>query len=142
MRPKDPIEELHESRVFKRLKKICDDYAQRATRFVSEIAPVLATTSKFFPNYTRHDANHGYRVLRRIEQILKPGCFVSTNDEALSATELFLLIASAYAHDLGMTVPLQADYPTTNESIARPINSKRGVGPHTNPAKSTNLQAA
>jgi len=49
MRPKDPIEELHESRVFKRHKKISDDYAQRATRFVSEIAPVLASTSKFFP---------------------------------------------------------------------------------------------
>ena len=39
-------------------------------------------------------------------------------------------------------VHLQEDYPITSESIARPINSKRGAGPHTNSAKSTNLQAA
>ena len=104
MRVKDPIEELHESQLFKRLKELSDDYAERITKFVSEITPVLATTSRFFPYYTRHDANHGYRVVRRIAQVLKPSCFESASGDALTATELFLLIASAYAHDLGMTV--------------------------------------
>jgi hypothetical protein len=128
MRPKDPIEELRESCLFKRLKELSEDYAQRAVRFVSEIAPVLATTSRFFPYYTRHDANHGYRVLRRIEQILKPSCFASVNDEALSATELFLLIASAYAHDLGMTV-----FPGEEKALAESISIPLDPSWETNP---------
>lgn len=128
MRPKDPIEELHESCLFKRLKDLSEDYAQQGVRFVSEVAPVLATTSRFFPYYTRHDANHGYRVLRRIEQILKPSCFASTNDKALSATELFLLIASAYAHDLDMTV-----FPGEENGLAEALSIPLDLGWETTP---------
>lgn len=128
MRPQAPTEELHESRLFKRLKELSEDYAQRATKFVSEIAPVLATTSRFFPYYTRHDANHGYRVLRRIEQILKPSCFVSANDESLCATELFLLVASAYAHDLGMTV-----FPGEESGLAEALSVSLNPGWETIP---------
>jgi hypothetical protein len=142
MRAKEPIEELHQSRLYRRLEKLSEDLAQRVTRFVSELAPVLATTSRFFPYYTRHDANHGYRVVRRIEQILKPSCLESTNDDALCATELFLLITSTYAHDLGMTVfpgeesrlaatlglPLDSGWETNTklQSYLRKYHSKRG----------------
>jgi len=125
---KDPIEELHESRLFKRLRELSADYAQRITRFVSEIAPVLATTSKFFPYYTRHDANHGYRVVRRIAQVLKPNCFKSTSGDALSATEIFLLIASAYAHDLGMTV-----FPGEEGQLTETLSVPQTSGWETNP---------
>ena len=101
---RDPIVELHDTRLYKRLNELSEDYAQRITIFLSEIAPLLDTTARFFPYYTRHDANHGYQVIRRIEQIVIPECFNPKKSCALGATEIFLLIASAYAHDLGMTV--------------------------------------
>ena len=128
MRAKEPIEELHESRLYERLNELSEDYAQRATRFVMEIAPVLATTSRFFPYYTRHDANHGFRVVRRIEQILKPSCLASSTDDALCATELFLLITSAYAHDLGMTV-----FPDEEGRLAEMLALPRYPGWETDP---------
>jgi len=72
---RDPIVELHDTRLYKRLNELSEDYAQRITIFLSEIAPLLDTTARFFPYYTRHDANHGYQVIRRIEQIVIPECF-------------------------------------------------------------------
>jgi hypothetical protein len=57
-----------------------------------------------FPLYTRHDAHHGFQVVRRLQDVLQDGCFDSGSEKSLGAPELFLLIAAAYAHDLGMTV--------------------------------------
>lgn len=104
MRIKDPIDELRQTFLYKKLNELSGEFKERIEVFVSKIAPILASTVQFFPYYTRHDANHGYRVVRRIEQILKPDCFDRGNPCSLSATEMFLLIASAYAHDLGMAV--------------------------------------
>lgn len=100
----DPIVELHGTRLYKRLSELSDDHAQRITAFLREIAPLLASTSRFFPYYTRHDAHHGHRVIRRIEQILLPNCLKPRKNCTLGATEIFLLIAASYAHDLGMAV--------------------------------------
>src|SRR5271169_4483695 len=107
---KDPKDELHETCLYKTLASLSPDFAGRIDVFVGKIAPILATTIQHFPYYTRHDAHHGYRVLRRIEQVVTPDCFESGASCSLTATELFLLIASAYSHDLGMTVfPGEAD---------------------------------
>lgn len=104
MKARNPIEELHASSLFKFLHAKDAEYSSRITTFVTGIAPILATTTTYFPYYTRHDAHHGFRVTERMAQVLTPRCLDPENDESLLPAEVFLLIASAYAHDLGMTV--------------------------------------
>ena len=101
---RDPVEEIKSTKVFSYLALQSSEYADRAIRFVEAIAPILATTVQHFPLYTRHDAHHGFQVVRRLQDVVQDGCFDSGSDKALGAPELFLLIAAAYAHDLGMTV--------------------------------------
>lgn len=71
---RDPITELHETRLYRALASTDNEYAGRITRFIRAIAPILATTERHFPYYTRHDAHHGFRVVRRIEQVLDKSC--------------------------------------------------------------------
>lgn len=104
MRVRDPIIELHETQLYIYLKEQDEELAQRITTFVRGIAPLMATTVQHFPYYTRHDAHHGFRVVRRIEQVILPACLEAKCRESLDPAALFLLIAAAYAHDLGMTV--------------------------------------
>lgn len=101
---RDPVEELKSTRVFSHLALQNPEYADRAVRFVQTIAPILATTIQHFPLYTRHDAHHGFQVVRRLENVLQGGSLEMGSSKSLGAPELFLLIAAAYAHDLGMTV--------------------------------------
>jgi hypothetical protein len=132
---RDPIVELHDTRLYKRLNELSEDYAQRITVFLSEIAPLLDTTARHFPYYTRHDANHGYQVIRRIEQILTPACLKPKKSCALGATEIFLLIASAYAHDLGMTV-----FPGEEDELAKGLSISLDSGWETNPVLQDHLR--
>lgn len=104
MQIRDSLTELRETSLYGALKRQDDDYAERIERFVAGIAPVMAMTVQHFPFYTRHDAHHGFRVVRRMAQVLLPACLVLGHIESLGPAELFLLIAAAYAHDLGMTV--------------------------------------
>jgi hypothetical protein len=104
------VEELQSTVLYSHLRKQSEEYARRITKFVESIAPILVTVRTHFPYYTRHDAHHGFRVTNRIGQVLRPGCFDLGNELSLGHVELFLLIAAAYAHDLGMTVfPGEAD---------------------------------
>ncbi|SER90037.1 HD domain-containing protein [Sphingobium sp. YR768] len=100
----DPVSELHSTALFSQLRLLNADYADRAITFLEAVAPILASTITYFPLYTRHDAHHGFRVIKRIEQILTPASLSATVHEALTAPSIYLLILAAYAHDLGMTV--------------------------------------
>ncbi len=104
MQIRDPITELHDTRLYCHLLSLNEEYANHVTIFVREVAPLLATIKNHFPYYTRHDAHHGYQVVNRMEHCLLPSCFDVGQPEALTGQEIFLLIAAAYAHDLGMTV--------------------------------------
>lgn len=104
MKIRNPLDELKDSELYKYLSDIDSDYSGRIVSFVEHISPILASTVNYFPYYTRHDAHHGFRVIQRIHQILNQDSFISGNPSALTPVEVFLLIASAYAHDLGMTV--------------------------------------
>ena len=106
---KDPVEELKSTRVFSHLMAQSSEYADRAIRFVQMVAPILATTVQHFPLYTRHDAHHGFQVVRRLDNVLQPGCLEMGSKQSLGAPELFLLIAAAYAHDLGNKVVAISD---------------------------------
>lgn len=110
MEIRDPIVELRSTLLFQRLAELDATLAEKATYFLESVAPILATTAKHFPYYTRHDAHHGFRVLRRVEQVVVPGCLDSQGIGEFAAAEIYLLILAAYAHDLGMTVfPGEAD---------------------------------
>src|SRR6202795_4785402 len=117
MQIRDPLEELHDTQLYKRLAELSPEFAERIDVFVSKIAPILATTLRYFPYYTRHDANQGFQVTERIKHVFSRESF---NPEAMcsfSAAELFLLIAAAYSHDLGMTV-----FPGEEDKLAQSLS--------------------
>lgn len=58
---------------------------------------VLSCVSHIFPHYTKHDASHSNAILDSIERILGKEAI-----EKLSVTDLWLLLCSAYYHDIGM----------------------------------------
>jgi hypothetical protein len=117
MQVKDPVEELKSTKVFRHLASQSNEYADRAVRFVEKIAPILATTVQYFPLYTRHDAHHGFQVVCRIADVLQEGCLDTGSNKSLGAPEIFLLIAAAYAHDLGMTV-----FPNEEPELRKHLN--------------------
>lgn len=135
MEVRDPITELHDTRLYSALASTDNDYAHRITRFVGAIAPILATTERYFPYYTRHDAHHGFRVVRRIEQVLDKSCFQADATNPLAPAEIFLLIAAAYAHDLGMTV-----FPDEADGLLCDLELKKSPGWETNPTLQAHLR--
>ena len=135
MEVRDPIAELHGTLLYSLLASIDQNYAQRLTRFVVAIAPILATTERHFPYYTRHDAHHGFRVVRRMEQVLDKSCLRADGENALAPAEIFLLISAAYAHDLGMTV-----FPDEAEGLLSALDLKQSPEWETNPALQAHLR--
>ncbi len=116
---RNPLEELKDTKLYQYLSEIDSEYSGRIIPFVEDVSPILSTIVNYFPHYTRHDAHHGYRVTQRIHQILFPNCIISVNPGALCPVEVFLLIASAYAHDIGMTI-----FPGEEEKIAEMFGIK------------------
>ncbi len=133
---KDPVLELRETLLYVTLLREDADYASRIEQFVASLAPVLASTVRHFPYYTRHDAHHGYNVVRRIDQVVKPRCLVNKASISFSAPEIFLLIAAAYAHDLGMTV-----FPGEDEKLLESLKIEKSQGWETHPSLQRHLRA-
>jgi Histidine kinase-, DNA gyrase B-, and HSP90-like ATPase len=104
MKVREAITELEETRLYVQLLSLSKDYAELIKTFVKGIEPLMASIKNYFPFYTRHDVHHGYQVVSRMKQCLIDSCFDATQPEALTEQEIFLLIAAAYAHDLGMAV--------------------------------------
>ncbi|WP_083378095.1 ATP-binding protein [Acidaminococcus timonensis] len=64
-----------------------------------DIANVLKNIVLCFPHYSLHDASHSDTVLMRMEQLLGEKRIAQ-----IGATETWLLLMSAYTHDLGMLI--------------------------------------
>ena len=62
------------------------------------VSQALQTVGSTFPHYSQHDASHSSTILVQITRVL--GARISQ----LSATDLWLLLESAYWHDIGMVV--------------------------------------
>lgn len=135
MEVRDPITELHDTRLYNALASTDHDYAQRITCFVGAIGPILATTRRHFPYFTRHDAHHGFRVVRRIEQVLDKSCLQVDATNEFAPAEIFLLISAAYAHDLGMTV-----FPDEADGLLSALKIKKSPGWETAPALQAHLR--
>lgn len=63
------------------------------------IPKALQTVGTLFPHYSRHDESHSKQILVNIERLL------GDNINLLTATDTWLLLESAYWHDIGMVVP-------------------------------------
>ena len=64
--------------------------------------------SKLLPWFTNHNPDHSREIIFILDQILKP---LEKNNAFLSSHELFVLLASAYLHDIGMQFLKWADIP-------------------------------
>lgn len=64
------------------------------------IPKALQTIGNLFPHYSRHDESHSRQILVNIERLLG-----QENIDKLTATDTWLLLESAYWHDIGMVVP-------------------------------------
>jgi hypothetical protein len=63
------------------------------------LGQALTTVAHAFPHYSLHDATHSETILERIAAMVGTDSLVK-----LSATDLWLLLESAYLHDSGMVV--------------------------------------
>jgi len=68
-------------------------------RFDQElISKALQNVSSIFPHYSRHDASHSRQIIVNIERIL------GDKIQYLTATDTWLILESAYNHDIGMVI--------------------------------------
>jgi hypothetical protein len=67
------------------------------------IPKALQNVGQLFPHYSRHDQSHSDQILINIERLLG-----EDRVNLLSATDIWLLLESAYWHDIGMVVPHNA----------------------------------
>lgn len=69
--------------------------------FDQKIIPkALQSIGSLFPHFSRHDESHSKQILINIERILG-----KENIANLTATDTWLILESAYWHDIGMVVP-------------------------------------
>ena len=68
-------------------------------RFDKElISKALQNISSLFPHYSRHDASHSKQIIVNIERMLGERIL------HLTATDMWLILESAYSHDIGMVI--------------------------------------
>lgn len=91
-----------------RLKELCDNNKSLETLWAQWtmdellITKALNNISQTFPHYSLHDASHSNQIVTNIERILG-----TENINLLSATDLWMILESAFCHDIGMVVPMK-----------------------------------
>ncbi len=60
----------------------------------------LSAVSVNFPHYSRHESSHSLSIINKVEMILGV-----ERIKSLSPTDTFLILESAFSHDLGMIIP-------------------------------------
>ena len=90
----------------KRLRKIAADdreVEQLHAQWIFDepiVGQALNAVATWFPHYSRHDSSHSRKVLANIERFLG-----TRRISLLSGTDIWLLLESAYWHDIGMVIP-------------------------------------
>lgn len=64
-----------------------------------DVPKILSCIAQVFPHYTKHDVSHSYAILDSIERVLGEDAI-----QELSVTDLWLLLCSAFCHDIGMYI--------------------------------------
>jgi len=86
------------------LKKKCEEDGNVAILFAQWefdqklVGKALENIGGFYPHFSNHNASHSQQILVNIERIL------GNDVELLSATDTWLILESAYWHDVGMLV--------------------------------------
>jgi len=91
----------------KRLKELCENKSLETlwaqwTMDELLITKALNNISQTFPHYSLHDASHSNQIVTNIERILG-----TENINLLSATDLWMILESAFCHDIGMVIPME-----------------------------------
>ncbi|WP_440814374.1 HD domain-containing protein [Pseudomonas syringae] len=72
---------------------------QSQWRFDRElVSKALQNISSVFPHYSRHDSSHSKQIIVNIERML------GERIHHLTATDMWLILESAYCHDIGMVI--------------------------------------
>lgn len=85
----------------------------------------LQNIGALFPHYSRHDESHSTQILINIERVLGPNRI-----SQLSGTNVWLLLESAYFHDIGMVVAYkqkQSDW--DSESFRDFVSAQKNQAP-------------
>lgn len=92
------------------LKREKPEYHAKARELRSEVERWLNYVPQTFPHFTSHTIDHSDEIVRQLSQFLFLGSQKRPRPvlKDFSATEAYVLIASAYLHDAGMVVS-QAD---------------------------------
>lgn len=91
-----------------RLKELCEKDKSLETLWAQWtmdellITKALNNISQTFPHYSLHDASHSNQIVTNIERIIG-----AENINLLSATDLWMILESAFCHDIGMVVPMK-----------------------------------
>ncbi|MGQ7870914.1 HD domain-containing protein [Sunxiuqinia sp. sy24] len=93
------------------------DLAASITECEKQITPVLQKYISHFPDYTDHSINHSKIVLNYAIEILDDSI------KHLNEDELYILIMSAYLHDIGMSpsIQMQEELKLQNDDLAEEI---------------------
>jgi molecular chaperone HtpG len=79
-------------------------YYGRILDIRSKIKDWLSLIPATFPDYTRHTIEHSDEVIRQLSKLLFENDDSTKPVVRLSSVEVYILIASAYLHDVGMVV--------------------------------------
>lgn len=91
--------------LIKHLKNLCDndiEYSSLYASWMTEkevISKALSTINFNFPHFSLHDETHSISIIKNIEMLLG-----EDRIKLLGATETWIILMSAYLHDLGMVV--------------------------------------
>lgn len=84
------------------------DLYSRLVRSVPRLNTLLAEIRRYHPHFTDHSISHSARIVRNIQCVLGPEQFrrdPTSIRPVLSSVDIFLLIAGALVHDIGMVIP-------------------------------------
>ncbi len=100
---------LEGTALYKRLLELQEDatwgpnaklYVGAVQAHLDKLPALLERISNTFPHYTSHAVDHSVTIIDRMGR-----CLPSDTLAALTSTEIYILIAGALLHDLGMVVP-------------------------------------
>jgi len=123
------LDTLFATAIFQELKRrtevdsghpVAENLHARIVQAAPGIERILCETRRYFGEFTDHSFDHSVRILHNIGRLIPTENLRRRNPDSsvLSSIDLFLLVASALVHDIGMVVP---------ESEARELENKLGL---------------
>src|SRR5208283_1591768 len=97
-------QKVEKSALMKYIQKKNVSYYGKILDMRSKIEEWLAFIPVTFPTYTRHTIKHSDEIIIQLSKMLFENDDSAKPVVRLSSTEVYILIAAAYLHDVGMVV--------------------------------------